>query len=106
MLLALRTLAFSIAVAIMCSKLTVGPEAQDLRGHSTSLDVNRALGVECSHCHIGSDLADARKPTFDFARRMERMVDGINDGPLKGIGSVRCWSCHRGHPVPPRIPRA
>jgi len=37
---------------------------------------------------------------------MKRMVDGINDGPLKGIGSLTCWSCHRGQPVPPRIPRA
>jgi len=105
-LLALRTLAFLIAVALMFSKFTAGPQAQDLRGHSSSLDVNRALGVECSHCHTGSDFADATKPTFDFARRMARMVDGINDGPLKGIGSLTCWSCHRGQPVPPRIPRA
>ena len=34
------------------------------------------------------------------------MVRGINDGPLKGSCSITCWTCHRGAPVPPRIPRA
>jgi hypothetical protein len=34
-----------------------------------------------------------------------RMVDGLNGGPLKGIGTVTCATCHRGRAVPARLPR-
>ena len=67
---------------------------------------NTALGVECGHCHTTGDFRDASKPTFDFASRMARMVRGINDGPLKTLGGIGCWSCHRGRVVPARLPRA
>jgi hypothetical protein len=35
---------------------------------------------------------------------MERMVRGLSDGPLKDLGGVTCWSCHRGHAIPARLP--
>lgn len=65
----------------------------------------RALGVECTHCHTDGNWPDASKPTFDFAQRMKRMVDGLNAGPLKSVGSVTCWTCHRGRAIPARLPR-
>jgi photosynthetic reaction center cytochrome c subunit len=74
--------------------------------HARTRAYNIALGVGCEHCHGGSNFADRSKPILDFARRMERMVGGLNDGPLKALGGVTCWSCHRGHTAPPRLPRA
>lgn len=64
-----------------------------------------ALGVACTHCHVDGQWADESKPTFDFARRMMRMVDGLNGGPLKGIGTVTCRTCHRGQRIPARLSR-
>jgi hypothetical protein len=66
---------------------------------------SKALGVECTHCHTDGNWPDASKPTFDFAQRMKRMVDGINAGPLRSVGSVTCWTCHRGRAIPARLPR-
>lgn len=63
-----------------------------------------ALGVECAHCHVAGQWADASKPTFDFARRMSRMLDAVNAGPLKDLGGISCRTCHRGRPVPVRLP--
>jgi hypothetical protein len=37
---------------------------------------------------------------------MERMVRGLNDGPLNALGGVTCWSCHRGQIAPARLPPA
>ena len=67
--------------------------------------VVRALGVECLHCHVAGQWTDAAKPTFEFARRMMRMVDGLNAGPLKEVRQVTCWTCHRGQRLPARLPR-
>lgn len=81
------------------------PPAPSKPEHATSREFNRALGVDCSHCHSEANFADETKPTFDFARRMEKMVRGLSDGPLKDLGGVTCWSCHRGHATPARLPR-
>ena len=62
-----------------------------------------ALGVECTHCHVEGMWSDASKPTFDFARRMRNMVQGINEGPLKGVDPITCWTCHRGKARPARL---
>lgn len=80
--------------------------AQNLPEHARSREYNTALGVECAHCHVADDFSNASKPVFDFARRMERMVVGLNEGPLQGLGSIRCWSCHRGQRTPARLARA
>jgi hypothetical protein len=66
---------------------------------------SRDLGVECTHCHVEGVWADASKPVFEFAQRMNRMVAALNAGPLTEIGGVTCWTCHRGRTVPPRLPR-
>jgi hypothetical protein len=65
-----------------------------------------SLGVECTHCHVDGRWRDESKPAFDFARRMGRMVDGLNAGSLKAIGTITCWTCHRGRTIPARLPRA
>lgn len=72
------------------------------------------LGVRCQFCHIGEEGADLG--TFDFvsdtkapkatARRMQQMVDAINNEFLKGVGApsdapkVTCLTCHRGSAKP------
>ena len=66
---------------------------------------SKALGVECSHCHVDGNVTDASKPTFEFAQRMNRMVAALNAGPLKDVEAIGCWTCHRGRPIPARLPR-
>jgi Photosynthetic reaction centre cytochrome C subunit len=94
-----------MAFSLWCGN-AAGPRAQAAPDHAVSRSYNSALGVGCEYCHAGNDLADTSKPTFEFAQRMERMVRGLNDGPLRQLGGVTCWSCHRGRSVPARLPRA
>jgi formate-dependent nitrite reductase cytochrome c552 subunit len=65
-----------------------------------------ALGVTCAHCHVTDVWTDSSKPAFEFAQRMTRMVNALNTGPLKDLGGVTCWTCHRGQTRPARLPRA
>jgi hypothetical protein len=65
-----------------------------------------ALGVTCAHCHVNEAWTDSSKPTFEFAQRMVRMLNALNAGPLKDLGGVSCWTCHRGQTRPARLPRA
>ena len=102
----LKALLSSVIAGLASCGFAAGLRAQGPPAHAVAREYNTSLGVECGHCHTGSDFADASKPAFDFARRMERMVRGINDGPLRELGGVTCWSCHRGHAIPPRLPRA
>jgi hypothetical protein len=65
-----------------------------------------ALGVECSHCHVGTMAERARddNPKKDVARKMIAMVNAINGDLLKNVGEppadgaakVTCYTCHRG----------
>ena len=64
-----------------------------------------ALGVDCTHCHVPDRWTDTAKPAFEFAQRMSRMVAALNEGALQGLGGVTCWTCHRGQPIPGRLPR-
>jgi hypothetical protein len=74
-----------------------------------------ALGVECSHCHEGTD--NRRFSDFDFAadtkdtKRIARemvqmvstinaMVSGLNRGPDHQAIEVTCVTCHRGNSRP------
>ena len=74
----------------------------------------RALGVRCTHCHVGEegkplstyDFASDQNPNKERAREMYRMLGSINDH-LKKIqpsGSVRvnmwCHTCHQGRSRP------
>jgi len=98
----MRSLAF---VAFVMSALPIDAQAPGTPPHVTSRAYNVALGVECDHCHNANDYRDRTEPAFDFAVRMEAMVRGINDGPLRNRVGVTCWSCHRGHAIPARLPR-
>jgi hypothetical protein len=64
---------------------------------------NKALGVECTHCHLDGQWNLAYLPTFDLAYRMQRMVDDLNAGALKQYGGITCNTCHQGTLTPPKI---
>jgi tetratricopeptide (TPR) repeat protein len=75
----------------------------------------RALGVRCSHCHVGEenqplsayDFATDDKALKRKARIMLRMVQTINGEQLAELDDrneppvrVQCFTCHRGTRVP------
>ena len=33
------------------------------------------------------------------------MLGALNSGPLKDVGEISCWTCHRGRTIPARLPR-
>ena len=66
---------------------------------------SRALGADCTHCHVPERWQDDSKPTFATARSMFRMVGDLNAGALAGLDGIACWTCHRGHTKPPRLPQ-
>ena len=65
-----------------------------------------ALGVECSHCHVGTmqERSKDDNPKKAIARKMLTMTMAINNDQLKDIGDpaapgalkVTCFTCHRG----------
>ena len=85
--------------------LPMTPSQQDAGSHARSQAYNRALGVSCEHCHTADRWADDGKPQFRTAKGMARMVVALNEGALKGVGEVACWTCHRGDVRPSRVPR-
>ncbi len=74
----------------------------------------RALGVRCSHCHVGEegaplstyDFPSDDNPRKDVARTMLELLGDVNrtlDGiERSGPGKVNMWchTCHRGRPRP------
>jgi len=76
----------------------------------------RALGVNCTHCHVPDKWESEEKPQKQIARDMSAMVFRINGELLKGIKNlksesptVNCTTCHRGEvkpalnlPMPPK----
>ena len=71
----------------------------------------RALGVRCTHCHVGTegqpletmDFAADTKPAKKTARQMIRMLQAINGEHLARLAeradpnvAVTCATCHRG----------
>ncbi|HJS46736.1 MAG TPA: c-type cytochrome [Gemmatimonadales bacterium] len=75
----------------------------------------RALGVRCTHCHVGEegkplatyDFASDEKHAKEAARGMLRLVAAINDTHLAGHRHgddppvrVTCATCHRGLTAP------
>jgi len=73
-----------------------------------------ALGVECSHCHVGGQQERAKddNPKKGIARKMLQMTDAINKDLLKdvsepeaaGTNKVTCFTCHRGAIKPLNAP--
>ena len=78
---------------------------------------SRALGVRCSHCHVGEegqplstfDFASDDNPNKDRAREMLRMLGSVNEhldkietsGPEPA--NMWCHTCHRGTARPMRL---
>lgn len=75
----------------------------------------RALGVRCTHCHVGEagmrfseyDFESDEKDTKRKAREMIRMVSDLNDKYLGALDHradpplrIECATCHRGATVP------
>jgi hypothetical protein len=58
----------------------------------------QALGVQCNHCHQGTDYPSDANPKKDVARKMATMVKTINKDFLEGKAS--CVLCHRGAAIP------
>jgi hypothetical protein len=83
-----------------------GQTAPRADGHRTfKLDeFNRALGVECSHCHVPDQWKDDSKRAKVMARKMMGMMPLVN-AQLRGVGDVSCWTCHRGQPKQAQLPR-
>ena len=92
-----------IVAIYMCAGAAALQAQEDVQSRMQAW--SRALGVECTHCHVDGAWSDASKPVFAFAQRMNRMVSAINAGPLEEVGTVSCWTCHRGRTAPPRLPR-
>ena len=98
-----------IAMLAICaqrvSSQTMLAQLGDEKLRTVMDEYNRALGVECAHCHVPDKWADESKPQFATARNMGRMVAELNGRLLKDIGTVNCWTCHRGDVRPSRLPR-
>lgn len=81
----------------------------------TMFGYTNALGVRCTHCHVGEegkdfnvyDFASDARPAKNKARLMIKMVKNINTQFLAGIHEddtpsmqVNCQTCHRGNSLP------
>jgi hypothetical protein len=71
------------------------------------LGYSKALGVECTHCHIPGQWEKEDKPTKQITRDMSEMVKAITTKYLKEIKNlksanpvVNCTTCHRGQVKP------
>jgi Photosynthetic reaction centre cytochrome C subunit len=88
-------LATLIALALLSALTAFTPQTPgqsvlgDLRIDAVMRDLNRALDIECVHCHVENEWKDESKPAFATARNMLRMVRTLNEGPLKDLGEVQ-----------------
>jgi hypothetical protein len=93
---------------VLPKDLTYQQVQQTMRGFTA------ALGVECSHCHVGGQQERAKddNPKKGIARKMIVMTAAINKDMLKDIGDpvaanaakVTCFTCHRGAIKPLNAP--
>jgi hypothetical protein len=94
-----------LAILASAPAYTQTPRA-DGHGRAALDEYNRALGVECAHCHVPDQWQDESKPPKATARKMSEMVTLVNGKLLRGIGEVSCWTCHGGQTQPARHPQA
>jgi hypothetical protein len=70
--------------------------------------IGSSLGVKCTYCHVNKDgkwnFVSDEKPEKGTAREMIKMVQGINKANFKDNPAVGCFTCHRGHNEPVRVP--
>lgn len=71
---------------------------------SVMANLNRWLGVECSHCHVDGALDKDDKPAKQTTRKMFQMVRTIATEYFPERNPVTCWTCHRGAPKPQSLP--
>jgi len=71
-----------------------------------------ALGVQCTHCHVGTPQERFKDdlPAKATARKMLKMVMAVNADPM-GVkpgepNKVTCYTCHRGALKPLTAPPA
>lgn len=95
-----------LAIAVLIAAEPADAQAPRADGHGRAAldEYNRALGVECSHCHKPDQWQDESKPAKATARKMSEMVTLLNGKLLRGIGEVSCWTCHGGQVQPARLP--
>lgn len=91
----------AVLIAAFLAVATCGWQVQSPHGELYT----KALGVECTHCHVAGEWSDDSKPPFATARNMARMVKTLNADSLRDIGEVNCWTCHGGQEKPARQPR-
>ena len=93
---------------VLPKDMTLQQVQQQMRGFTA------ALGVECSHCHVGTmqERSKDDNPKKGLARKMIQMTMAINNDMLKGVGDpaaagaakVTCFTCHRGAIKPLTVP--
>jgi Photosynthetic reaction centre cytochrome C subunit/Tetratricopeptide repeat len=75
----------------------------------------QALGVQCTHCHVGEaprfDFAADTKPAKNIARKMILMsreitakLPDVTGKPAAEVTRMRCATCHRGVTIPRLLP--
>ena len=75
----------------------------------------QALGVQCTHCHVGQapqfDFAADTKPAKNVARKMILMsreitakLPEVTGKPAAEVTRLRCATCHRGLAIPRLLP--
>ena len=92
---------------VLPKDLTLQQVQQTMRGFVA------ALGVECSHCHVGGmqDRAKDDNPKKALARKMLQMTMALNkdlasvgEPAAAGAAKVTCFTCHRGQLKPAIAP--
>ena len=73
-------------------------------------DFNKALGVQCTYCHVQGDFPADTNPKKDIARKMIAMVRVIDTSFPSSTGNypqgyheVDCITCHRGSAKPETV---
>jgi hypothetical protein len=64
------------------------------------------LGVRCSHCHVPGHWDSEEKHAKRVTREQFAMQEDINSRYFGGKGTITCWTCHRGQPIPEALPPA
>lgn len=67
-------------------------------------NLNKWLGVECTHCHVPGEFERDDKPAKQTTRKMFLMVRAIGQDHFPGANPVTCWTCHRGSAKPQSLP--
>ncbi len=89
---------FTVLVIISVARIHAQDDVQ-----ARMQEYNKALGVECTHCHLDQQWSLAYLPMFDMAFRMQKMVSDLNAGALKQYDGITCNTCHQGSTTPPKI---